>query len=184
MDVGIVSQNTLKPRAPLCWLFYLYIFKLILFALKFSLTQQIVIRVFTYSIVLFFNWFLASSPKMSLILMAQESPKNLLSLSFNHHQKMLYHCYVSFPKVAKKRKSRSFPWKVRKMLPKGPKKKNVCLRTQNIVPVKVLIPTTLDQQYKDKTITYMVHEVLMWFNQPCLHPQMRENHSNIQLRIL
>ena len=41
MDVNITDQTTLKPYISLCGLFYLCIFKLTLFLLKFSLTQQI-----------------------------------------------------------------------------------------------------------------------------------------------
>ena len=48
------------------------------------------------------------------------------------------------------------------------------------MPVKALMPTMLVQEYKDKTITHTVHEVLKWFGQPCLCPWMRENDSTIQ----
>ena len=48
------------------------------------------------------------------------------------------------------------------------------------MPVKALMSTILVQEYKDKTITHTVHEVLTWFGQPCLRPQMRENDSTIQ----
>ena len=48
------------------------------------------------------------------------------------------------------------------------------------MPAKALMPTILVQEYKDKTITHMVHGVLTWFDQPCLRPQMRENDSTIQ----
>ena len=38
-DVSIVGQTKLKPRVPLCWLFYLCVIDLILFVLKLSLIQ-------------------------------------------------------------------------------------------------------------------------------------------------
>ena len=40
--------------------------------------------------------------------------------------------------------------------------------------------TMLVQEHKDKTIIHTVHEVLTWFDQPCLRPQMRENDYIIQ----
>ena len=49
---------------------------------------------------------------------------------------------------------------------------------------KALMPTMLVQKHKDKTITHMVHDVLMWFGQPCLCARMRENDFTIQKRIL
>ena len=48
------------------------------------------------------------------------------------------------------------------------------------MPAKALMPTMLVQEHKDKTITHTVHEVLTWFDQPCLHPRMRNNDSTIQ----
>ena len=53
-----------------------------------------------------------------------------------------------------------------------------------VLPSKALMPIMLVQEYKDKTIIHMVHEVLMWFGQPCLRPRMRENDFTIQYRIL
>ena len=49
-----------------------------------------------------------------------------------------------------------------------------------VVPTKALMPTMLVQEHKDKTISHTVHEVLTWFDQPCLRPWMRENDSTIQ----
>ena len=51
---------------------------------------------------------------------------------------------------------------------------------RTVVPAKALMPTMLVQEHKDKTITHTVHEVLTWFNQPCLRPRMRDNDSTIQ----
>ena len=56
----------------------------------------------------------------------------------------------------------------------------LCKGERVVVPAKALMPTMLVQEHKDKTITHMVHEVLTWFGQPCLRPQMRENDSTIQ----
>ena len=56
------------------------------------------------------------------------------------------------------------------------------LTTRNkdvVVPAKALMPTMLVQEHKDKTITHTIHEVLTWFDQPCLRPRMRENNSTI-----
>ena len=53
-----------------------------------------------------------------------------------------------------------------------------------VVIAEAFMQTSLIQEHKDKTITHMVHEVLMWFGQPCLRPRMRENHFTIQQRIL
>ena len=50
--------------------------------------------------------------------------------------------------------------------------------------VEALMQTMLIQEQKDKTITHTIHEVLTWFSQQCLCPQMKENHSTIQQRIL
>ena len=41
MDIGIVGKTTLKLLESLYWLFYLYIIKLTLFALKFLLAQHL-----------------------------------------------------------------------------------------------------------------------------------------------
>ena len=49
-----------------------------------------------------------------------------------------------------------------------------------VVPAEALMLTMLVQEHKDKTITHTVHEVLTWFDQPCLRPRMRENNSTIQ----
>ena len=48
------------------------------------------------------------------------------------------------------------------------------------MPTKALMLTMLVQEHKDKIITHTVHEVLMWFSQPCLRLRMRENDSTIQ----
>ena len=44
----------------------------------------------------------------------------------------------------------------------------------SVMPTKTLMPTMLVQEHKDKTITHMVHEVLTWFDQPCLHAYLHE----------
>ena len=49
-----------------------------------------------------------------------------------------------------------------------------------VMPAEALMPTMLVQEHKDKTITHTVHEILTWFDQPCLRPRMRENNSTIQ----
>ena len=51
------------------------------------------------------------------------------------------------------------------------------------VPVKALMPTMLVQEHKDKTITHTVHEVLMWFGQPCLRPQMNMRTQCLQKEV-
>ena len=51
------------------------------------------------------------------------------------------------------------------------------------VPVKALMPTMLVQEHKDKTITHTVHEVLMWFGQPCLRPRMNMRTQRIQKEV-
>ena len=39
-----------------------------------------------------------------------------------------------------------------------------------VLPAEGLMQTMLDQEHKNKIITIMVHTVLMWFGQQCLHP--------------
>ena len=46
------------------------------------------------------------------------------------------------------------------------------------MPMEALMETMLVHENKDKTITHMVHKVLMWFDQPCLHPWTREKSFN------
>ena len=53
-------------------------------------------------------------------------------------------------------------------------------RNGTVVPAEALMLTMLVQKHKDKIITHTVHEVLTWFDQPCLRPRMRENNSTIQ----
>ena len=44
----------------------------------------------------------------------------------------------------------------------------------------IISSRTLIQEHKDKTINIMVHGVLMWSSQTCLHRRMRENHFTIE----
>ena len=49
----------------------------------------------------------------------------------------------------------------------------------SVVPVEAFMQIMLDQEHKYKIINTKVHEVLTWFSQAYLHPQMKENHSTI-----
>ena len=59
------------------------------------------------------------------------------------------------------------------------RKKEKKKRYKSVVLVEALMQTMLIQEQKDNTITHTVHEILTWFSQQCLCPQMKENHSTI-----
>ena len=61
---------------------------------------------------------------------------------------------------------------------------HIATKEQSTLPsVKALMPTMLVQEHKDKTITHTVHEVLMWFGQPCLCPRMNMRTQCIQKEV-
>ena len=49
----------------------------------------------------------------------------------------------------------------------------------SLVTVEVFMQIRLIQEHKNKIIIYMVHDILMWFDQLCLHLPIKNNHSTV-----